>query len=134
MDTQEKKLKDVTKRINTIDDVLRELGEDDKEVIVYRKLLTLFDASDHIVNYQLAVVIIRALNERKEPNWDDGSYKYTLYFIMGSSGFRFDVCDYWLAYSYVGSRLCFLERRLGLHAIEQPEFMNVFENFMTIKK
>lgn len=128
------KPKDITARIKSVLDALDYLGESDDEVIAYRKLEKLFDRSSHIVNYQLAVVIIRALNEKREPNWDDTSYKYSLYFFLGSSGFRFRVCDRWNSSSDVGSRLCFLEKRLGLHAVEQPEFMKVFEQFMTIKK
>lgn len=126
--------KDVTERIKTVADALRDLGEDDDEVMSYRTLLTLFDANSHIVNYQLAVVIIRSLNEKREPNWNDGTNKYTLYFFLGSSGFRFDDCVNWNSDSDVGSRLCFMEKRLGLHAVEQPEFLKVFERFMTIKK
>ena len=129
------KPKDVLERIKTIPDALRELGEQDEQVIIYRKLLTQFDASCHIVNYQLAVVIIRALNEKREPDWDDSSkVKYSLWFIMASSGFRSDGFGAWRSGSNVGSRLCFMEKRLGLHAVEQPEFMNVFKLFMTIQK
>ncbi|MEK9157708.1 MAG: hypothetical protein AAB638_00810 [Patescibacteria group bacterium] len=84
--TLKAKPKDVTK-IKTILDVLRELGEEDEEVIIYKKLLTLFDATCHVVNYQLTVLIIRALNEKREPDWDSTAPKFTLYFLMASSGF-----------------------------------------------
>ena len=132
--TEENEVKDVTERITSIEDALRELGEQDEQVIIYRKLVTMFDAESHIVNYQLAIVIIRALNEKREPDWDSPTYKWTLWFYMASSGFRFNDFDGWGSGSYVDSRLCFMEKSLALHAKDQPEFMQVFERFMTIKK
>lgn len=129
------KPKDICERINSVLDVLNYLGDSDPDVIDYKKLLTLFDGEHHLVNYQLAILIVKAMNEKRVPNWDDNSTKWTLYFIMGgSSGFRAYDCDLWRSYSHVGSRLCFMEQRLGLHAKNQPEFLKVFERFMTIKK
>ncbi len=124
---------DVLDRINTIEDVLRELGEEDEDVIIYTKLLTLFDQACHTVNYQLAVLITKALNEKWIPNWDNTSeWKYANWYDMGSSGFRFGVYGSWGSDSGVGSRLCFKERRLGKAAAEK--FPQVFEQFLTIKK
>ncbi len=127
---------DVIERVTTISGVLRELGEEDQDVIDYKKLITVFDGSHHLVNYMLAILIVKALNEKREPNWDDeDEYKYQLWFWMGgSSGFRYYVFVFWHSASYVGSRLCFMESRLGEHAVAQPEFLKVFENFMLIKK
>ena len=134
--TFKEKPKDVTERITTIADVLAELGDNDEDVIDYRKVLSVFSPEHHTVNYQLCVIIIKALNEKRLPYWDNSNeLKWTLWFYMGgSSGFRYYGFVDWRSASHVGSRLCFMEKRLGLHAVEQPEFFNAFKNFMTIKK
>lgn len=127
--------KDILERINSIEDAIMELGENDEQVVIYKKLLSMFDASSHVVNYQLAIVLTRAINEKWEPNWEDGNQpKYTLNFIMGGSeGFRsYYYCDSWCTSSVVGSRLCFREIRGGKHMAEK--FTNVFKQFMTIQK
>jgi len=127
---------DVIERINSIADVLSELGEEDQDVVDYRKLTMVFDSEHHLVNYMLAILIVKALNEKRVPDWNDGLWnKWFLWFFMGgSSGFRCDGFGNWGSNSDVGSRLCFMEKRLGTHAASKPEFMRVFENFMTIKQ
>ena len=125
----------VTERIKTIADAIAELGEADNEVIRYQKLLTvLTDPTDHLVNYQTAVVLVRAINERREPNWDDpNEWKYFNWFCMGgSSGFRFDDYDVWRSLSRVGSRLCFFDPEHGEYLAKQ--FPEVFKHFMLIIK
>lgn len=126
---------DIMERINSIEDAIRELGADDNEVIRLQKLKTVFDdPDDHLVNYQTAVVLVRAINEKREPNWDDASeWKYQNYFDMrGSSGFRFRDYGLWLSDSYVGSRLCFFNPEHGKYLAEK--FPDVFKNFMLIVK
>ena len=100
---------DVTERIKSIEDALNELGDNHEEVIIYKKLITVFDHSCHLVNYQAAVVLTSAINEGWVPDWDNNEWKYQNYFVMGgSSGFRFHGYDRWASNSYVGSRLCFI--------------------------
>ena len=125
-------LKEITERIKTPEDAIAELGESDIAVIDYRKLLKA-GVSDHILNGQLAVVIVKALNEGWEPNWDDSyEYKYFPWFYLsgGSSGFRFFDSDYWDTASYVGSRLWLKSSDLAKYAGEQ--FTEVYKNFMII--
>lgn len=125
-------LKDVTERIKTPEDAISELGENDIDVIDYRKLIKA-GVSEHLINYQLAIVLVKAINEGWEPNWDDpNEKKWQLWFKMSSSGFRYYDFDYWITTSYVGSRLCLREKRLGNYLGNQ--FPEVFKNFMLIKK
>ncbi len=130
-----KKPTDVLSIITTIAAVLAYLSEKDEDVIDYRKLCKVFDADHHLVNYQLCVLIVKALNEKRRPDWDSNDEKWALWFYMGgSSGFRFYDCDFWHSVSDVGSRLCFMERKLGEHVVKQPEFFNAFKKFMTYYK
>lgn len=125
-------LKDVTERIKTPSDAIAELGENDIAVIDYHKLLNA-RVSNHIVNQQLAVVIVKALNEGWEPNWDDSDeYKYFPWFYLsgGSSGFRYGDYDRWITFSTVGSRLCLKSGELAKYAGEQ--FTEVYKKFMII--
>lgn len=127
------KKQDVMERITSVENALAELGENDNEVIRYRKVLTVLnDPADHLMNYQTAVVLVRAINEKREPKWDDpNEWKYSNYFIMGgSSGFRFFGCDDWRSRSDVGSRLCVFDPSHGEYLAKQ--FPNVFKNFMLI--
>jgi len=128
------KPRDVIDRIKCVEDALRELGDNDEDVIVYKKLSELFDHYSHIVNYHRAIVLVKAMNEGWVPDWDNSNeIKYSIFFDMrGSSGFRFVVCASWYSYSSVGSRLCLKEKRLGEYLGTQ--FTAVFKQFMTIKK
>lgn len=125
--------KSIFERINTIDDVFRELGDSDQDVMDYKKLMTLFDSSHHLVNYQLVVLIAKAMNEGWVPDWrNPNEYKYYPWFeLLGSSGFRFDGCAHWTSFTRVGSRLCFQSQQKVEHAA--AKFLSVYEKFMLIK-
>lgn len=127
--------RNVMDRIKSVEDALAELGEDDNEVIRYRKLLSVFDdPKDHLVNYQTAVVLVRAINEKRVPDWNnDDEFKYSHYFIMGgSSGFRLKIYVSWLSASHVGSRLCVFDPEHGEYLANQ--FPDIFKNFMLIEE
>lgn len=130
-------LKDVTERIKTPEDAIAELGESDPEVIDLRTLENA-GITNHIYYNQLAVVIVKSLNEGWVPSWNNADeWKYTPWFYLndknGSSGFRFNsYCDCWYTYSFVGSRLCLKNRELAIYAGEQ--FTQVYEKFMSNHK
>ncbi|HMU70265.1 MAG TPA: hypothetical protein PJ995_21605 [Cyclobacteriaceae bacterium] len=119
--------------LTTISSVVAYLGEKDPDVIDYSKLAKVFNADHHLVNYHLCCLIVKALNEKRTPDWNNNNQtKWTLWFFMGGSGgFRFLGYDDWHSASVVCSRLCFMEKRLGEHATKQPEFFNAFKKFMT---
>jgi len=125
---------ELLQRAGTIEAAIAYLGDTDEEVINYKKLLTAFDdPSNHLVNYQKAIVLVRAVNEKREPDWDSNEWKYWNWFQMGgSSGFRFDDCVYWCSYSLVGSRLCYINDEDGRWLANQH--LDVFKNFMLITK
>lgn len=129
----EEKPKNIMERIKTIHDAVAELGEYDVEVIEFLKLEKA-GIGGHILFYQKAVVIAKALNEGWLPNWNDSNEcKYFPWFNMGSSsgGFSFNYCAYWYTNSYVGSSLCFKSHELAEYAGKQ--FIEIYEKFMIIK-
>ena len=82
------------------------------------------------------VIIARALNrqanEGKEwradfTNWDQYKYVPWLYIPRGSSGFRFYVCVGWRTYSRVGSRLCYISRKVADYAATQ--FIDLYNEY-----
>lgn len=82
--------------------------------------------------YRLIKMLVSTLNEGWLPDWSNyKESKYYPYFEMkGSSGFRVHDCDYWNAYSRVGSRLCFKSSELAEHA--GTLFIDVYRTYMVI--
>lgn len=123
--------KDVKDRVKSVKDAVNELGEDDVEVIELRKLENA-GITGHLLNYQMAVVITKALNEEWIPDWTNSNqYKYFPWFKMGSSsgvGFSYGGCGSWCANSSVGSRLAFRSSDLAKYA--GTEFTEIFKGFM----
>lgn len=120
--------KEVTERIDTVDDVLADNGLTREQ----------FDQQcaglpDDEVAYRILKLMARSLNEGWTPDWDDSSqYKYFPYFEMGgSAGFRFRGFghDGWDSDSGVGSRLCFKSSELAKYA--GTRFIEVYRKFMT---
>ena len=124
-------IKDVTERIKSVTDAINELGENDPDVIEYRKFQKA-DVPERILAQVQAELFIKALNEGWEPDWDNSNeYKYFPWFKMGSSGFRYGDFGRWDTLSNVGSRLCFKSSELAKYAGTQ--FTDVYEKFMLIK-
>jgi hypothetical protein len=120
--------KEIKERIKSVKDALSELGENDEEVIEYRKLLSI-DIADHILNNQIAVIIMKALNEGWKADWSDSNqYKYYPYFTMNDNTFAYDSYCYWLTYSHVSSRLALKNSDLAIYAGNQ--FTEVYKKFM----
>jgi len=125
---------DIKESIKCIDDAIKELGDDDPEVL---DLLVLqkYNVSDHILYNQMLVVIVKALNEGWVPDWqNDDEWKYFPYFYMddSSSPGRFSFYDSGAQFSLsnVGSRLCFKSRELSDYATNQ--FLEIYQKVFTI--
>jgi hypothetical protein len=79
-------------------------------------------------------MVVKAINGDWTPDWSNSDqYKYWPYFIL-SSGFGFSYSYYYSDHSdtTVGSRLCFETREKSNYAAQQ--FIDIYEQFMTIKK
>ena len=117
--------KDITERVKSIEDAIRELGNNDVEVIQLNRMKSI-GLQNHIIGNQELIVIAKALNEGWQPDWkNDNEYKYFPWFKMddSSSAGRFSFCgsDARLSYSFVSSRLCFKSRELSNYAGNQFE-------------
>jgi len=117
--------KDVKERIKTVTDVLADNGLTPEQFDIQCEGL-----EPDEVGYRLAKLIAKSLNEGWTPDWNNSSEgKYVPWFYMGgSSGFRYNGCDYWRSLSGVGSRLCFKTRELAEYAGNQ--FTEVYKQFM----
>lgn len=89
-----------------------------------------------MVAHAKLVIIVRAVNRLANggaewiPDFDNVSQdKYEIWFRKGgSSGFRFNDCDYWYSASVVGSRLCFISREIAEETAEQ--FIDLYNEYL----
>jgi hypothetical protein len=119
----------ITDRIKTIGDVINILGENDDDVIDYRKAIKYNFRLYTIANIALTM-ISKVLNEGWEADWTDGNQKkWYPYFKEDASTSRFVFSDSayadWFARTGGGSRLCFREESLAAFAANRfPDFYN----------
>lgn len=107
--------KSIIERIETLQDAINELGEDDEEVAELRKLL-IANITSHILYRQQAVVIAKALNEgwiADYTNSDQTKYEPRFYYDSSAGGFVYCDLDLWHTLAGVGSRLFFHSSELA---------------------
>lgn len=80
------KSKDITERIKTFEDACKELGSDHPLVLAYQNT-NLRDAevandNKDIIAYMKLRIIVAALNERWEPQFIPGEYRWFPYFVL----------------------------------------------------
>ena len=127
--------KDITERVKSIEDAIRELGNNDVEVIQLNRMKSI-GLQNHIIGNQELIVIAKALNEGWQPDWqNDNEYKYFPWFDMDNSSsagrFSFHGADVQLSHSYVGSRLCFKSEELADYAGTQ--FLELYRELFVIE-
>lgn len=102
----------ITERIKTFADACEFPGIDPVDV---------YDSSEDsdVIAYKKLKVVVRALNEGWEPNWNDSNQrKWYPWWYMNQPGFRLYGVFYGYTYSRVGSRLVFKTEELAKHAAE----------------
>jgi hypothetical protein len=122
------KPKDVTERIETVDDVLTDNGWTRERFDEWSSEMTEDEKA-----YVILKFLSKSLNEGWTPDWDNSNErKYYAWFCLdgGASGFRFDSYDCWDSGSSVGSRFCFKSSALAEYAGNQ--FIDVYRKFMVI--
>ncbi len=127
--------KDITERVKSIEDAIRELGNNDVEVIQLNRMKSI-GLQNHIIGNQELIVIAKALNEGWQPDWqNDNEYKYFPWFDMDNSSsagrFSFHASGLRHSLSAVGSRLCFKSKDLATYAGTQ--FLDIYKDFFTVK-
>ncbi|HUR65501.1 MAG TPA: hypothetical protein VMZ03_04055 [Chitinophagaceae bacterium] len=119
----------ITDRIKTFKDACQELGIDPTDVIPTGGMLDK-DAKSMIAGCKLNV-IVRALNEGWEPDWNNSRQpKWRCWFYFDSPGFRFHGAGCNFSNSSVGSRLCFKNEELAIYAGAQ--FLDLFKEHFEI--
>jgi hypothetical protein len=122
------KIKDITQEVKSLEDAVNKLGDKDEEVIQLRKLESIEGLAEHILNNQIAVVIVKALNDGWVCKWDDSAeYKYYPWFYLGNN-FRYYFDDSWTTDSFASARLCLKSSKLATYAGTQ--FTEVYRKFM----
>ncbi len=119
-------IQDITSRINDFKDVLDYLGEEDKEVILYRKMLN-FDIGGKPLHIQMAICWNRALNEKHEFTEDDKKWRiwWNIY------PFSFDCSGYGSAHAFVPLALCFKNEKLSNFAGNNKEYQELCKQFIS---
>ena len=127
--------KDITERVKSVEDAIRELGNNDVEVIQLNRMKSI-GLQNHIIGNQELIVIAKALNEGWQPAWqNDNQFKYFPWFDMDDSSsagrFSFDDADILCSASAVGSRLCFKSEELADYAGTQ--FLELYRELFVIE-
>lgn len=111
-------------QLKTFEDACAVESLDPKTVIPDFSCYPQQDRKSMIAHAKL-VIIIRAANRiaNDDKPWfpdfnDSNQWKYYPWFEKTSSGFRFSADDYWLTYSSVGSRLCFISSEVAEYIAE----------------
>lgn len=120
----------ITDKVKTFEDACKVLGLDPKQLPVV-DLLPEKDRKSIIAYYKLTV-IIRALNEGWEPNWNDwNEYKYFNWFYLDSAGFGYATTHDAAAHSTIGSRLCYKNDTLARYA--RVQFRDLYFEYLFIE-
>jgi hypothetical protein len=115
----------ITDRIKTFEDACNELGIDPEHFV---EIVGYMEPKDELA-YRKLKVIVKALNEGWEPNWNDSSErKWRPWFYLDAPGFRVDGsgCDSSASGSAGGSRLCFKSEELCNYAAQQ--FLDIYKD------
>jgi hypothetical protein len=115
----------ITDRIKTFEDACNELGIDPEHFV---EIVGYMEPKDELA-YRKLKVIVKALNEGWEPNWNDSSErKWRPWFYLNAPGFRFYDSYYDLTNSFSAgcSRLCFKSEELCNYAAQQ--FLDIYKD------
>jgi len=116
---------DITDRVKTIDDAISILDDNDIDVLELKKM-TAAQIKGNALYYQQAKIITKVLNEDWVPDWSNNrqeKFSIGMQYKEGS-GLADTTVDYWVAYTSVGSRLCFASNELAAYAAKQ--FYNIY--------
>ncbi len=108
--------KEITERVRSIADAIKELGEEDEAVMQLRLLESVKGLSSKIISEQKIVVFAKAINEGWIPDWNNGEFdKWFLWYYLNEVprvGYSYD----WSSGSCTSSRLCYKTKSLAEHA------------------
>jgi len=127
------------KDIKTVADALKANGKTLDEVLPFKNPVKGKDGEysdqESINAYALLIEVARAVNEDVDPNYNDSNEaKYEPRFLMSGSGFSYGACVNWCTGTGVGSRLCYRTHEKMMHVVSQPEFLQLYKQFMKKQK
>lgn len=123
----------ITDKVKTFEDACEVLGINANEFEMKGAFAFMPDDFLSIVAYSKLIIIVRALNEGWQPNWDNSNEsKYYPWFNMSGSAFSYFDCDYVYSGSYAGSRLVFKSKKLAEYAAKQ--FVSIYKEYFLISK
>ena len=123
-------------QLNTFEDACKVEGLDPEKVLPDFSSYPEKDRNSMIAHAKL-VIIVRAANrlanEGKEwkPDFNNrDQYKYEIWWYKekGSAGFRYYGCDAWHTASTVGSRLCFISRKVAEYVAKA--FVKLYNEYL----
>lgn len=110
----------------TLEEVVEDLGENDKDVKDFR-ILENCGVSEHILDYQICVLICKSLNKGWVPDWNDiSTYKYFPWLHMKDGSCVSYNC--WSTCSGASARLCLKNADLAKYA--GTTFNQYFKKYM----
>lgn len=119
----------ITDKIKSYDDACEDQGIEPLSLSDF-KFLPKADQKSSFAFHKLTV-IIKALNEGWEPDWNNsGEWKWYAYFKGSGSGFAFHSAGAWGTGTTAGSRLCFKTDALATYSGKQ--FVAIYKDFMEI--
>ena len=75
--------KDITKRIKTFEDACEALGNEHPYVKEYLSTVNInINITQDLISYLKLRIITEALNEGWKPTFDEGEYRYYLYYLL----------------------------------------------------
>jgi len=90
-----------------------------------------------MIAHAMLVIIIEAANRLGNGGkpWvadfeDESQLKWEIYWMRGSSGFRFLDYVYWHSGSCVGSRLCYVNREVAMYVGSHENFVKLFNEYL----
>ncbi|MDR0692560.1 MAG: hypothetical protein LBF69_05940 [Prevotellaceae bacterium] len=114
----------ITEKVKTFEDACEVLGLNPESLPIVENLSK--KDSKNIIAYYKLIIIIRALNEGWEPdfqNWNERKYWNWFYIASDGAAAGFAYASTYFAQpdspALVGSRLCFKTRELAVYAHEQ---------------
>lgn len=109
-------VKNIRERIQTMKDVYDLNNITEGEFLKNCK----YDSSDE-VGFKKVKLIVSAYNQGKTPDFNDKASKYSPYFDMRESSFRYYYFNFWYTHSLASSRLLFLGSEAKANMLDAVE-------------
>ena len=83
--------------------------------------------------YEILKLIVSAYNNNEKPDfsdWDQSKYEPWFDYDSSAGGFVYHDFDFWISFTFVGSRLCYLNSEDLKEATSNDEFMKIYNQYL----